>query len=181
MAFQDKAVSNGSSGNDDIRATNDVDGTLLQAGAGDDILRGGKYDDVLVGGSGNDQMFGGDGADQFRFFGSQIDGASDSDRIYDLDFSEGDTLVFGNYAAGTFVDDDGVNGFTLGTAASISSWEGVVNAVDNSALVTASRQSIYNDNLILSIDTGAGQVQNLVITGGYSAYVAAGGTEGVII
>src|SRR5687768_8647752 len=108
MADGIRAYVAGRDGPDDLRATNDEDGTQLRGGDGNDILRGGRYDDILVGGSGSDKMFGGDGGDQFRFFGDDIEGVSDTDFIYDLDFAEGDTLVFGNYGANTFSDDDGV-------------------------------------------------------------------------
>ena len=171
-------VGNGA-GNGDIQANgNDADGTILNAGAGNDILRGGAYNDILSGGSGDDQMFGGDGADQFRFFGDQQTGL-DTDRVYDLDFSEGDTLVFGNWGAGTFNEDTGVDALNpSNNGAIISSWEGVVNAVNFSGNVTANREAPGNDNLVLTITDADGDVNNIVITGGYSQYIAAGGTDG---
>lgn len=172
MASTDgKANVSGKAGNDDLRATNDTDGTLINAGAGDDILRGGRFDDILVGGSGNDQMFGGDGADQFRFFGNQIDGAGDLDKIFDLDFSEGDTLVFGSFAAGTFSDDDGVNAFADDGSAIVSSFEGLANIV-NGTTVTAEQRG-NTDTLILRITNDAGQVQEIHISNAYAAFVAA--------
>jgi hypothetical protein len=131
--FADKTFVGGSNGDDDIRAVNDPDGSYLFARGGDDILRGGKFDDLLVGGEGNDSMFGGDGADQFRFFLNEVSG-TDTDWIYDLDFSEGDELVFGNFAADTFVAGAGVNAFSMGTAGIINSIEGLqalVNAADD--------------------------------------------------
>ncbi len=168
--YNDKSYVRGTAGNDDLRANyNDTDGSVLAAGAGDDILRGGRYDDVLIGGQGNDQMFGGAGADQFRFFGNQIDGALDTDRIYDLKFAEGDTLVFGSYAEGTFVRDTGENAFASGTSAILSSWEGVVNAVQNSSNITATRQGAGNDSLVLTIHNGS-QTQEIVISNGWTAY-----------
>lgn len=182
MAYADKSVVNGAKGNvdDDIRAVStDRDGSILSGGDGNDILRGGKYDDVLIGGSGNDQMFGGAGADQFRFFGNDIEGGSDTDFLRDLNFDEGDILVFGSYAAGTFGREDGLIGHTGGTAASIISWEGVVNAVNGSDAVGASRQSAGNDNLILTVSVN-GSTQNLVITNGWSAYTAAGGVADAV-
>jgi Ca2+-binding RTX toxin-like protein len=175
-------VGNGS-GDGDIRATTDVDGTILNGGAGNDILRGGKYGDILTGGSGDDQLFGGSGGDQFRFFGDQIEGASDSDDVYDLNFDLGDTLVFGNFGAGTFSDVAGVNAFNSSTginsAASISSYEGIVNAAAGSTNVTAFRQGAGNNNLVLQITDADGQVQSIVISNGYSQYIAAGGSDGL--
>jgi len=180
MSDGKKAYVGNGSGDGDIKASStDQDGTILNAGAGNDILRGGKYNDILTGGSGDDQHFGGGGADQFRFFGDQIEGASDSDDIYDLTFGEGDTLVFGNFGAGTFSDVDGVNAFNGGEAAEISSFEGIVNAAAGSTKVTAFREGAGNNNLVLQITDGDGQVQNVVISNGYSAYIAAGGSDGL--
>jgi Ca2+-binding RTX toxin-like protein len=171
----------GRGGDDDIRRViGDADGSMLRGNAGDDVLRGGWHDDILIGGAGDDRYWGGYGADQFRFLGNEIGGASDFDRIYDLKFAEGDKLVFGNYAAGTFVDGDGLNGFNGGAAAVITSWDGVVDAAAGSSLVTASRYSANTDTLLLTLVNGdTGQTQQIVITGGWSQYVAAGGTDGL--
>jgi Ca2+-binding RTX toxin-like protein len=158
-------------GDNDIKASN-ANGSLLDAGAGDDVLRGGKKADILVGGAGDDEMYGGGGGDQFRFFGNEIDGASDIDRIYDLDFSEGDTLVFGNYD-GLFQDADGLNAFDGGDAAIISSFEGLVSAVENSnGRITTTFQS--NGVLLVHMQIGD-QVQTLYITNGVAGYQAAAG------
>jgi Ca2+-binding RTX toxin-like protein len=170
----------GKGGDDDLLAKyGDTDGTMIRGGAGNDTLRGGNHDDILVGGKGDDWLWGGAGADQFRFFGNEIDGASDRDRIFDLKFGEGDTLVFGNFKTGTFGDTAGLNGFTNGTAAIISSWEGVVDAARGSADFTATRFSQFNDNLLLKITNSTGQVQEILITNGWSQYLAAGGTDGL--
>lgn len=168
----DQAYVGGNAGNNDIKATNDVDGTVLNGGDGNDTLRGGKYDDLITGGSGDDLLFGGGGADQFRFFGNDIDGAKDTDKIFDLNFDEGDTLVFGSYAAGTFSDADGENAFAGGGSASISSFEGLVNAVSGSGGNMTVSQKGTSNVLILSIDTGAG-IQEIHITGAWAAYQAA--------
>ena len=180
MSDGQRSYRSGTSGNDDLRANyGDRDGTILDGGEGNDILRGGNYNDILVGGAGSDKMFGGLGGDQFRFFGDQIEGTTDTDFIYDLKFGEGDTLVFGTFGAGTFTDQAGVNAFAGGTSAIISSYEGIVNAARTSDDVTAYRESDNNDNLILRITDADGQLQHIVITGGYSQYLAAGGTDGL--
>jgi Ca2+-binding RTX toxin-like protein len=181
MSDGTKAFVTGKSEDDDLRALyTDKDGTMIRGGAGDDILRGSRYNDILIGGSGDDQMFGGVGADQFRFFGNELTGASDRDRIYDLTFGEGDVLVFGSFAAGTFSKLAGVNGFSGGTSAVISSYEGIVNAATFSDSVTALRASQFNDNLLLKVTNATtGQVQEILITGGWSQYVAAGGSDGL--
>lgn len=118
-------------------------------------------------------------ADQFRFFGDQIEGSSDTDRIFDLNFNEGDKLVFGKFGAGTFEDEGGVNAFSGGSAAIISSYEGIVNAAAGSESVTAFRQGSGNDNLVFRVIDADGQIQDIVITGGYSQYIAAGGSDGL--
>ena len=173
-----KAAVSGKAGNDDLKATNDPDGTLLSGGAGDDILRGGKYDDIIVGGAGNDLMFGGGGADQFRFFGSQIDGASDYDRVFDLNFGEGDSLVFGDYGSGFFTVDDNVNvnSFAGGASASVHSWEGLVALAGSSTEITATQAR--GVNVLLTLDFG-GQTQEIEISNGWAAFTAAGGSEGL--
>jgi Ca2+-binding RTX toxin-like protein len=89
---------------------------------GDDLLVGGAYDDVLVGNFGDDVLVGGAGADQFRFFGNEIDGALDVDRIFDLNFAEGDRLVFGEFASGTFARSRDVTAFAGGSAAIVDSF-----------------------------------------------------------
>lgn len=180
MSDGQKTYVTGKASDDDIRAALDADGTMLRGGAGDDILRGGRFNDILVGGSGDDWMFGGVGADQFRFFGNELTGASDRDRIFDLTFGEGDVLVFGSFAAGTFSKLAGVNGFSGGSAAVISSYEGIVNAAAFSDLVTATRFSPHNDNLLLKITNATtGQVQEILISNGWTHYVNAGGTDGL--
>ncbi|MET0136936.1 MAG: calcium-binding protein, partial [Sphingobium sp.] len=166
-----QAYVGGGNGNDDIRATNDPDGTILNAGGGNDILRGGRFDDVLTGGAGDDVLYGGGGADQFRFFGNQIEGTSDTDRIYDLNFAQGDRLVFGSFGASTFENDPGINAFSSGTAAIITSFGGLANAVDSGAM-TASRQG-NSDNLVLQLENGAGQIQKIVVSNGWANYVSA--------
>ncbi|WP_150290558.1 calcium-binding protein [Sphingobium estronivorans] len=167
----------GDAGDNDIRASG-LNGTILNGQAGDDILRGGRGDDILTGGAGDDQLWGGAGADQFRFFGNNIGGASDLDKIYDLNFSDGDTLVFGNYGNVHFADGDGINAFNGGAAAQISSWGGLVKMVDDSDLVSASRKG-QTDVLILTIDNGEGQTQTIHISGGWAAYSAAASAHAV--
>jgi hypothetical protein len=175
-----KSYVSGKAGNDHLKAVaSDKDGTHLFGQGGNDILRGGKFDDLLVGGKGDDQMFGGAGADQFRLFGNQIDGASDRDRIFDLNFGEGDVLVFGSFASNTFTDASGVNAYTGGTSATINSFLGLVQAAGASNDVTALRASPFNDNLLLKVTNADGQVQEILISNGWTQFVSAGGTDGL--
>lgn len=158
--------------NDDLRATNDEDGSQLRGNDGNDTLRGGRYDDFLIGGEGDDLMFGGAGADQFRFFGNEISG-TDTDRIFDLTFGEGDLLVFGRYGAGTFgVDATGINASTDGSGAIISSYEGLANAINNSNGRITFTEKGNTDVLILTINNGEAGTQVIHITAGYDALTA---------
>jgi Ca2+-binding RTX toxin-like protein len=166
----------GGDGNDDIRAiSTDTDGSHLFGDAGDDILRGGRYNDIIGGGAGDDQMFGGDGADIFRFNGDlyEGDGGSDSDKIYDLDFTEGDILAFtGGYDAGTFVDNGAVFAYAGGSAANIISVEGIVDAVTNSGGKFVATQRGTTDTLILRL-TFADGIQEIQISNMWAAYQTA--------
>lgn len=119
-----KAYVGGGSATNDLRATGDREGTIIHLGGSNDIIRDGRFNDILDGGRGSDQMYGGGGADQFRFFGNQIEGASDRDRIYDLNFGAGDTLVLSNYSPQTFRDASVVNAYGGGSNAIIKSWDG---------------------------------------------------------
>jgi Ca2+-binding RTX toxin-like protein len=175
-----KSYQVGTSGTNDVKAAvRGMDGTTLVGNAGDDVLRGGKFNDILIGGSGNDQMYGGNGADQFVFSGRTIEGASDRDRIYDLNFGAGDTIVVGGFKSGTFIDSNGVDGYGNGANAIISSYAGLVEAASFSDYVTAVRASPFNDNLLFQITNEAGQVQEILISNGWTQFVMAGGSEGL--
>lgn len=156
----------GGAGNDDLKATSNVNGTLINSGAGDDILRGGKFNDILDGGAGNDQMWGGGGADQFRFFANKVDGV-DTDKIYDLNFGDGDVMVFGGFDAGTYSDLSGLDGFSGGSSAIVSSWEGLANMVSSTGWTVSQKGA--TDVAILSYDFGDGRVQEIHVSNGWAA------------
>ncbi len=158
----------GTSGDDDLRAISNGGGTVIAGGDGNDILRGGKSADFLVGGAGDDQMYGGASGDQFRFFGDQIDGV-DTDRIYDLKFAEGDSLVFGRFAADFFADASGINAFSDGTAAQITTIDGLRNLVNNSNGTITAEQRGSTDVLIVTIHSGE-DTQILWLSNMWSAY-----------
>lgn len=170
------AIVRGTAGNDDLRAVSGFD-NYFQAGLGDDVLRGGGMNDLFLGAGGNDQMWGGGGADQFRFMGNQIDGPSDRDRIYDLNFAAGDILTFGAYGEDTFETSTHVNAYGDGSSANIGSLEGLFEADKASELVSVSRASAYNDNLLLRVANDSGQVQEVLISNMWGAYVAANSLE----
>lgn len=170
-------------GPNDIKATNDVDGSYLRGLGGDDILRGGKYDDVLDGGAGNDQLFGGKGADQFRFFATDVTSQSgahvvDTDAVRDVNFGEGDTLVFGRFGSGTYHDAAGIDAASGGAGAIVSSWAGLVSMLNDTAwTVTRIGQT---EKVMISYAFDADHIQNITLTsamgeaGAWSSLVAAG-------
>ncbi|KAA9012998.1 hypothetical protein F4U94_16965 [Sphingobium limneticum] len=160
----------GTAGNDDVRANSRYE-SYLETGSGNDVLRGGKFDDILLGGSGDDQLWGGGGADQFRFYGNQIGGSSDLDRIYDLNFAQGDELVFGAFGDDTFYDSAHVNAFDGGNSAIIASLEGLREADLGSSRISVSRQALGNNNLAVALTNEDGQVQRIVITNMWSTYI----------
>ncbi len=172
-----KANVRGTSQNDDMRASGDKDGSLLSGHGADDALRGGKYNDVLYGGAGDDILSGGGGSDQFRFIASQYegDGGSDVDRIVDLNFSGGDWLVFEDFGDGTWRDAEGLSVFDSGTDAIVSSWTGLKNLINDAGNVTVSGSAVL-DLLIVTIQTGSLNVQQIRIAGGYDDYLAVGGS-----
>jgi hypothetical protein len=167
----------GDGGANDLNVAGSTSSWNLDAKSGDDVVRGGKSDDIIIGGAGDDILSGGGGADQFRFFGSQYegDGGKDTDRLVDLNFGQGDSLVFGGYGA-IWHDDVGENAFNNGNSAIISSWEGLKNAVENSeGAITVSFGA--GNLLIIQIHFGEGEddhTQELRISNGASAYQNAG-------
>jgi Ca2+-binding RTX toxin-like protein len=165
-----KSYRGGTQGNDDIRADyGNVDGTNLNGNGGNDILRGGNHDDLLTGGQGNDQMFGGKGKDVFRFFGLDtvnVGGTptgNETDNIYDLNFVEGDKILFQDFGEAS------ANGL-------LDSFGDIVAIVANSEWEASGING--NNNLKLTYDFGEGVVQNIIITNGYSKYLAAMGEGG---
>lgn len=93
----------GQSGNDVLYGENDDD--FLLGESGNDVLYGGDGDDLLDGGIGSDTMTGGAGADTFGFSDADL-GAPATDRILDLDFSQGDVVDLMYIDANTTLADD---------------------------------------------------------------------------
>lgn len=162
-------------GNDSIGSTRSSTNQQLDAGAGNDAVNGGKGDDRLIGGAGNDILNGGAGADQFYFRGADVGiGVTDTDRVTDLSFAEGDSFVFAGFGAGFFADDIGLNAYGSGANAIVSSFDGLKNLVANSGnAITAIGGS--GDLLILTINYGDDQHQVIRISNGYNAYLNADG------
>ena len=158
---------------DDLRAS--VSGSMVTCGDGNDVLRGGKTADILIGGAGEDKLWGGAGGDQFRFFGDQIGSLTDPtdvDAIYDLNFADGDLLVFGKYNGLFGTDAAGLNGFAAGDSAIISSFAGLAAACEASGGRITFTGSAGADLLMISFDNGAGCTQTLRISQGYNAFVS---------
>ncbi|WP_306223404.1 hypothetical protein [Bosea beijingensis] len=153
-------------------------GTYLDGRGGDDIISGGKGDDYIVGGAGDDRMYGGKGADTFVFIGTQYEGdnGSDHDRIYDLNFGDGDQISLSKFGEGFFDNggDAGAKVLAGGTSAIIDSYSDIVSLISNSngkMTFTESSQA-----LVLRLDVAPGQVQIIQINGGYADFLAAGGS-----
>lgn len=163
------SVSRGNDANNVVRPTNDVNGTTMYGRGGDDNMQGGRYDDDIIGGEGDDTATGGDGADLFRFYGDQIEGTSDYDRVFDLDFSEGDTVFLADYGL-SFTDMDGADALINGTAVQISSMEGLFNLVEAFSQITA--ENVRDNNLLLTIDNGSGQTQVIELSNAWDDYLA---------
>jgi serralysin len=173
----------GGSSNDILTATNDPDGSNINGLGGNDQLIGGRFADALTGGFGDDLLTGGAAGDQFRFFGTQIAGDSDTDTITDLNFAEGDKLVFGSFGANTFTKANGVTAYDDGKSAILDSWSDIVAADRASSLVRTSRTGADGGDLLLSVTDSDGQVQNIVILDGYEHYsnAASIAAHGVIL
>ena len=150
-------------------------GTTFEGGGGNDVLRGGRGNDILNGGPGSDRMYGGGGADQFYFSGNDLGQHPSVDVVYDLSFAGGDVLVFRDFRPGTFTDGRGADASGDGSGTIISSWAGLVHATRSSDWVRAGRATPFNENLIVRVSNDSGKVEQIVITGGWPAYVAAGG------
>lgn len=106
-------IINGKNGHDTLYGIGGND--VLVGGKGGDTLYGGDGDDVLNAGAGADWLTGGAGADAFTF---DLDATSDYrlDTIYDLDFTEGDTIVIEGVVISSDAElaaFDGMNGFEV--------------------------------------------------------------------
>ncbi|WP_262362816.1 type I secretion C-terminal target domain-containing protein, partial [Vibrio cholerae] len=80
---------NASTGDDQIRSTDDNDiilghagNDVLDGGLGDDVLYGGSGNDILIGGLGDDILTGGSGDDLFKWVDGDLDNSKD--RITDF-------------------------------------------------------------------------------------------------
>ena len=91
--------------------------TILNGGAGKDIVVGGVHDETLYGGpkadvlegrGGNDVLTGGDGADTFAFSAS---GAANVDIIKDYNFAAGDTIDVSGLIGPNFGPDSNVGDY----------------------------------------------------------------------
>lgn len=172
MSTADKTYATNGANGGYVRATNDPDGTNMNGLGGNDYMLGGRYDDLITGGAGDDTAYGGDGADQFRFFGTQIEGSSDLDKIFDLDFGEGDLLLLADYGI-SFSDADGANAANGGSSVAVTSWAGLAAIIDQAGGAITFSEKGSTDVLILDIyNAGTDQTQTIHITGGYDALVA---------
>ena len=159
-------------------APNEVRGTAgndtLDGKSGDQLVTGLAGDDLLIGNAGDDTLTGGDGADRFSFNAAQLAG-SDADRITDLDFGAGDTLVFSKFAAGTFAmlaDGNPVQMAAGGRGVTLDSFADLAEIDQASAAVSVARDGA-TDTLVLSVTDADGDVQAVFIDNAWTAYQAA--------
>ncbi|MEM6780583.1 MAG: calcium-binding protein [Pseudomonadota bacterium] len=111
---------NGTGGADNLNGGNDVNGDVIDAGAGDDRVRGLDADDAIIGGSGVDRIFGEGGNDI-------IIGEAGNDMLFGND---GDDLLYGG------ADDDrliGGNGDDLLNGGAGN--DGLIGGNDNDILL----------------------------------------------
>lgn len=154
----------------------------LEGGLGNDSLFGGANDDWILGRQGDDLLSGGGGADDFRFHGDEFL-SGETDTIVDLNFAEGDRLVFAHYVAGTFpanpqftdipgqIDYSPSNAI-VGGGVTILGYGGLALLVAQSLNVSASQGAA--DSLILQVkNEGGAIVQTIVIANGWTPYQAA--------
>ena len=153
-------------------------GSFLEGKGGNDLLIGGLHSDVLKGGGGNDLLYAGTGADQFRFDGTdQAAGQHATDTVFDLNFAKGDSLVFYDYAAGTFASNgahpstvlDTGEGFGSGTV--VNSMAALADLVKSSADMSAHRGS--GNDLVVDISQANGSHETLVLDQQWQAYATA--------
>lgn len=137
---------------------------IVIGGVHDDDMRGWGGDDQLVMRYGNDTGIGGSGGDAFVFDGRFMDDG-DSHTVQDLDFSEGDTLVFQFMDAGSFDNSiDGTNDLAVSNAggtATFDSEEDIVEAVANGVMTGADNGF---GGTLLSIGVG-GDTLNVTLDG----------------
>lgn len=154
----------------EINGTADIDrltgskrDDIIDAGRGNDVVNGSEGHDVIIGGVGNDMLSGGAGADTFVFRASDITG-KESDRIFDLNFADGDAIEFAGFSS------------ILGGAdasVTIDSWAALA-ALANDSDVVVSRKGT-TELLIVTVNEGPNQIQEIVISNAYTAYKDAGG------
>lgn len=154
-------VVQGTAGDDRLAGTSQ--GDFMEGGRGADVINSGAGNDVVYGGSGNDMMNGGAGADRFVFKAADLAG-KESDRLFDLNFAEGDVLDFTGFAA-------------LGSSAeatkSITSWTALAELAKDADVFVARKGT--TDLLTVTIVEAPDKIQEIQLSNAYKAYTDAGG------
>ena len=130
----------------------------------DDDMRGWGGDDQLVMRFGNDTGVGGTGGDAFVFDGRYINNG-DAHTVQDLDFSEGDTLVFQFMDAGTFDDSlDAGNDLAVTQSGATATFDSVADIVeaDANGVLTGADNGL--GGTILTVAVG-GDTMNVTLDG----------------
>lgn len=130
---------------------------------GNDIIHGGGNNDQMFGWGGDDELLlrwdqdtanGGDGADTFILDGRYVDDG-DAHVIEDLNFADGDTLVFRYMDAGTFDNDvDLANNLAVANAGATATFDSVEDILEAHAngVMTAADDGF--GGTVLSLTTG---------------------------
>jgi Ca2+-binding RTX toxin-like protein len=169
----DSAIFNGTDRADRIDGKSSND--LINGGKGNDILLGRNGNDTLIGGEGNDILTGGNGADRFVFDAPSLS-KTQSNRIMDLDFREGDSVELRGFSGNTYGK---LGGVTVDAASKKSSFviDSVSDLVALSKLedVTFSRRGT-TDLLTMRVQDADGDTVDILMSNMYKVYIQAGGT-----
>lgn len=144
----------------DLSPTDDV----VIGTAFDDDMRGWGGDDQLVMRFGNDTAIGGNDSDAFIFDGRYMNDG-DSHTVRDLDFGEGDTLVFQFMDAGSFDDaKDPANDLAVSNAGGTATFDSVEDIEEAVANGVMSGADDGFGGTLLSIGVG-GDTLNVTLDG----------------
>lgn len=172
----------GTDGVDDLRANLGNRGDdYLSGGEGNDVLRGSRGNDVIIGGEGNDIAGGGAGADTFAFYAEDID-AFDLDRLVDINFEQGDSILLDGFGPGFFTDTANpantaeiING---GRGAVIDSLLDIIDLADSNPDAFDVSQKGSTDVLIITLtfdDAAGSHEQQIHLSNTWMKFVEASG------
>lgn len=164
----------GTDGAERLNGTNQSD--IIIGGAGNDTLVGNRGDDIIVGGRGNDVLHGGVGADTF-VFDSKTMTRLEVDQVRDLNFRDGDRLVFEGFQntfdklpSGLFANGDKMQSLIVDSMTDLMA----LGRLDH---VVVSRHG-NNNTLLVSIAESDGNMLQLQLNNIFASFIQAGGQMG---